>query len=774
MAEDSSTFAEMLRRYRRDVGLTQEELAERADISVRGIAGLEIGERHTPRRETVQVLANALALAGEDRVRFEAAARAPTPRGAPIARHNLPTPLSSFVGRERESEDVRRILLTPPARLVTLIGPGGVGKTRLALRVLEEVRHSFPDGVRFVDLAYLRHPKHVQGAIAYALNIHETMDRPVADALRTFLRDKRMLLLLDNFEHLLEAAPQVAELLVTCQQLKVLVTSRAPLQLTVEREYPVPPLSLPDLGSPSTPTALVDYEAKRLFVERARSIQPNFVVDDSNAEIIGQICRRLDGLPLAIELAAPLVRIFPPDNLLARLGHSLRLLRGGARDLPERQQTLRATLDWSYKLLPEADQELFATLAVFKGGCTVEAAEFVCSPRQDIDIVQRLRSLAERSLITQVSNHSWSRLIMLETVHEYADELLLHSEDNSAIRQRHAEYFLLLAERSEPEVRGSAQEQALERLGAERGNLLAALSWFVDEGRGENALRLATALGRFWLIRGPFSEGHHWLEAALALDQDSSPDLRIRTLNELGRIACEQGDLDRAATWLYESLSLSGRASDPLCRASASTTLGTVLLRQGDYAHSSRLFEDSLELSHAAGDDSQLAAALNGLGWVALLQGSFGPARDLFERSLSLRRDVGSLWSVAAPLDSLAFEAFHRGEHERADHLAAEALRLFGKVGDRRGASECLDQLASISLVGGELHRAARLRGAAHAMRKSIGAARPVLMPVDYDEYQARVQTEAGGGDIALAWADGEAMDLETAVAYALGKIEVI
>jgi predicted ATPase/DNA-binding XRE family transcriptional regulator len=482
MEQEAPGFGRLVQRYRLAVGWTQEELAERAGLSARAISDLERGVKSQPRLDTVRRLAQALQLDEETAPHFRRAAWrgggagneswwAPE-RGKP--RVSLPIQPTPFVGRQQELEEVRAVLSRPAVRLLTLTGPGGVGKTRLAVQVAEDVAGQFPDGVSFVSLGSLVDPGHVPASIASTLGLREVRGLSLLDDLTTYLRSKKLLLVLDNFEHLLPATNAVSHLLAACAHLTILLTSRTVLHLAAEREYPVPPLTLPLPGHLPALAVLARHDAIRLFVQRAEAVKPAFRLTEDNAVAVAGICYRLDGLPLAIELAASRVKLFPPRALLERLSGNLKLLTGGARDLPARQQTLWNTIDWSYSLLSAEEQYLFARLSAFAGGCSYEAVEAVCNPEGELDLVAGLASLLDHSLLRQDGEEE-PRLGMLETLREYAREQLAAQGERDVFQRRHAAYYLALAERAEPELTGADQLRWLDLLEREHDNLRAAL-----------------------------------------------------------------------------------------------------------------------------------------------------------------------------------------------------------------------------------------------------------------------------------------------------------
>ena len=474
-------------------------------------------------------------------------------------RNNLPLQPTPLVGREEEVAEVRDLLRGEATRLLTLTGPGGIGKTRLALQAAADLLDDFPDGTFFAPLATLTEAELFLPAVAETLGVRETGEQPLDESLKDYLSERQLLLMLDNFEQVLGAAPAVTELFAGAPGLKVLATSRAPLGLYGEHEFPVPPLSMPDLKRPPPLERLTQYEAVRLFVERARALKPDFEVNNESAPAVAEICVRLDGLPLAIELAAARIKMLPPKAMLQRLGNRLKLLTGGARDLPERQRTLRATIEWSHALLDEGEQLLFRRLAVFSGGRTLEAIEAICDAEGDlpVDTFEGVSSLLDKSLLGQEEGPGGEpRFVMLETVHEFAREKLQGSGEAEQIKRAHAQYFLTLAEEAHPELLGANQLQWLEKLEAEHDNMRAALSWALERKEAEVALRLGGALFWFWSVRGYYSEGRRWLEEGQAMEGRGSPESRAMALAGAGALASQQGDLDRAQEACEEGLEL--------------------------------------------------------------------------------------------------------------------------------------------------------------------------------------------------------------------------
>ena len=543
-------------------------------------------------------------------------------------------------------------------------------------------------------------------AIAAPLGVFEAADRPLEEGIKEYLREKKVLLVLDNFEQVLEGAQLVAQLLSACPGLKVLATSRIPLGLYGEKEYLVPPLSLPDPERLPSLERLTRYEAVRLFIERAQDARPDFSVTNDNAATVAEICARLDGLPLAIELAAARVKVLSPQKMLDRLSDRLKLLAKGARDLPERQRTLRASMEWSHALLEEGEKILFARLSVFAGGRTLEGIEAVCDAEGTlpIDVLDGVESLVDKSLLREEEGPGGEpRFVMLETVHEYTREKLEESGEAAELRRRHAEYFLALAEEAEPELKGPRQYEWVERLEAEHDNMRAAFSWLLEVGDIELGLRLAGALRRFWHVRGYFDEGRKRLEQALAKDGRASVSARAKALDAVGGLAHDQGDIDRAEAAAREGLELSARADTENGRvASFKRTLGITAEREGDYERATELHEESLALYRETEDKWSIAASLISLGNVLVARDEHERAKELYREALILSRESGDPEQYATGLTNLGYEHLLEGDHEQATALNEEAARLYRERGSRGGLVYALDNLAWAALVRGD------------------------------------------------------------------------
>lgn len=601
--------------------------------------------------------------------------------------NNLPSQLTSLIGRNEELAEIERLLRQTHLRLLTLTGSGGTGKTRLALEVAADLLRHFAHGVFFVDLAPVSDPDLVVSAIAQTLGITEASENLVG-ALKRHLRDKEVLLLLDNFEQLLTAAPLVTELLATCHQLKVLVTSRALLHLHGEYEFPVQPLGVPDTASSQSVEALLEYASIVLFTQRARAVKPDLEIKIETAQIVAEICTRLDGLPLAIELAAAQVKVLPPRAMLARLDNRLKLLIGGACDLPARQQTMRSTIAWSYDLLDEPEKKLFRRLAVFVGGFTLEAAEVVCNIAAEnrIDILQSVAALTNKSLLRQTEQPDGEpRFMILETIREYAFEQLEASEETSTVRRQHANFFLELIERVEPELSGANQGIWLDRLETEHGNLRAALLWARENEEVEVGSRIAGALGRFWLMHSYLSEGRERLAEFLALTgPDARPETRAKLLTSAATLAQNQGDYTAARSLFDESLAIWQEIGNKERIAASLTSLGWIAWRQSDYPAARALSQEGLVLNRKLGNKQGIAHSLNNLGFVAHHEGDYATARCFHEESLSLRRELGDKRGIAFAQANLGWAIHKLGDYEQAANLLEEARALFKHLGDKQ------------------------------------------------------------------------------------------
>jgi non-specific serine/threonine protein kinase len=689
--------------------------------------------------------------------------------------HNLPAAITPLIGREREIGDLRRLLTDEGVRLLTLTGPGGVGKTRLAIEAASTLGGAFGDGVRFVALAPVVSPGLVASTIARALGVREVGSALLVDRVKALLRERNQLLVVDNFEHVVEAAPLIADLLAACPRLAVLVTSRARLRLSGEREFPIAPLPLPASGDAVAAGSATETAAVRLFVERARALNPEFGLTGENAQAVVEICRRLDGLPLAIELAAARLKVLPPPALLARLEKRLPLLTDGGRDLPLRQQTMRAAIAWSYDLLTAEEQALFRRLAVFAGGCTLAAAEAVGADAGDpeIDVFEVMSSLVDQSLIQRVNLPDGdSRYRMLETIREFGLEQLEASGEAEATRCRLADWCSALAERSYDEIREPAQRRWLARLEAEHDNMRVVLAWALERRQAETAQRLAGNLARFWWFRGHLSEGRSWAERALRLDDRTLPAARTRALGTVGLLAAEQGDFQRAVEALTEAIAICRASGDVAQTTLVLWRLGMAVEGQGDHDRATALLEESLGLFGALDEPLWAALTRHSLGTVAYEQGDLGRAAALFDEALQAFRAFDNPWYTGVALASLARIARARGDYAGAAALYAESLTLrWERVGDKMGIAGSLRGLASIAALTGHAERAARLYGAAEALRESVGASVPRQHALSARAL-AKAKADLGEPAFAASWLAGRTMPLAEAVAEALAAPE--
>jgi non-specific serine/threonine protein kinase len=726
-----------------------------------------------------------------------------TPLALPASghvRHTLPLQPTALIGRDSELAALRARLLDPEVRLLTLTGPPGTGKTRLAIAAAARGLDDFADGACFVGLESVAEPDGVVVAIAQALRVREVDAQPLAATLAAYLRGRQMLLLLDNFEQVLPAGAHVAALLAACPELKVLVTSRAPLRLRWEQEFPVAPLALPDGAGAGDPAAIAQASAVELFVRRARAVVPEFCVTPENADAVAAICARLDGLPLAIELAAARLRLLPPQAMLARLagaqgGTPLQLLADGPRDLPGRQQTLRAALAWSYELLTADQRALFRRLGVFAGGCTLEAAMAVAAAAPSPEplapsamtadpepeargpepaVEDGLAALLGDSLLRmEVDPSGEARYRMLETLREYALERLTAAGESDETRRRHADYFMRLAETAQPQLQTGGQQTVwLGRLDAEHENLRAALAWASGaEGGAETALRLGGALFRFWSLRGYLSEGRHWLDRVVAAGAGAPAPARKKALNAAGLMARLQGDHERAAALHQQCLGLARQQGDPRSIAVSLHNLALVEKHgRADYAKARALYEESLAIWRELGDAWGISGTLNNLGGVAILTGEYADAETALEESLSLCRAIDDVEGIAHALGYLGMAALRQGDAGRAMALVGESLTHYATLGDRQGVAQCLADLAAVAAARDRSERAARLLGAAASLREAIAlppdpADRPAL-----EATVAGTRMALGEAGFAAAWEAGRALSLDEAVAEALSE----
>jgi non-specific serine/threonine protein kinase len=641
----------------------------------------------------------------------------------------LPVPLTSLVGREEDVSAVRHLLSEPGLRIVSLTGPAGVGKTRLALRIAADLAGEQPHGVAFVSTAAISDPALVLPTIARALEIDEERDRSLVEAIAEVIGDRPFLLVLDNFEQVVAAATDVRALIDLTPHLRVLVTSRLALRLSVEQEYPVPPLRLPTAGQGVALAEIADAEAVALFVQRACAAQPQFALTEANASEVVEVCRRLDGLPLAIELAAARAKMLSPKALLARLSQRLELLTGGPRDLPTRLQTMRGALAWSDDLLTADAQALFRRLSIFVGGFTLEAAENVAGSREPgtrslpISVLDGIAALADASLLRQDEGSGGEpRYLMLETVREFGYERLIASGELAAIAKRQADWCLELAEQTEQGFFGADQVAWLDRLETELDNLRAALTWTIEQRDATLSQRLASASWCLWRVRGHRTEGRTWLERALSLEDGAESPHRAKALDSAGDLAWVQGDDARAEALHGESLGISRANGDAAGIARALFGLGDVALRRQDADRAAAAFEEALAHNRGLGDRLWEAGCLVSLGQVARLRGEDAAAEGLFGEAIGLYRGIGYSWGSAWATTMLAAVRRDRGDLARAADLYCESAGMALEHRDSKGVATALDGLAIVATAAGQLEEAARLFGIAQGLAESVGA----------------------------------------------------
>jgi predicted ATPase/DNA-binding XRE family transcriptional regulator len=686
-----------------------------------------------------------------------------------------PTPPTSFIGREQEKAQVAHLLTT--ARLVTLTGPGGTGKTRLALEVASHIRAEYPGGVWVAYLETLSDPELVLQRVALAMGVREEPDQPLMSALSEHMRGKRCLLLLDNFEQVAPAARLVAQLLSEAQDLRVLVTSRTPLRLRGEQEYPVLPMKLPNLRRLPPAERLMEYEAVRLFVTRAREARPDFGVTEENTATLAEICHRLDGLPLAIELAAAHIKILPPQAMLKRLRECLKLLVGGPLDSPARQQTLRDTIDWSYGLLAAGEQLLFRRLSVFTGSFALDEAEAVCNtklPEQEPqpNMLQGLAALVDKSLLRpQDATDEEPRFFMLQTIREYARERLAESGEENVFLRTHTTAYQDLAETTGALLRGPQQEAALERLEREHDNLRAALERSLGWGDVETAARLAGALWRFWLMFGYLSEGRSWLEKILTHSQHLPEPLRAKVAHGAGVLAANQGEYEAARHRFEEAAALYRTTKDVQGIADVLNSLGLVLAHEGSVERAQAILQESLALQRALGSSHGIAVVLHNLGMLAHDQGDSKIARPLYEESLALARSLGDQEGTAWALNGLGQLALDEGHYDQALLRYGESLALCQGLGDKMGLALCLERLAGVATAQGQAKRAAVLFGGAQALRELMGSYMEPSYREAHEHTVAKAREQLDIPSWNTAWEEGKNMPLEQVLAYATEEV---
>lgn len=763
MARDEETsFGRLLKRYRRSARLTQETLAVRVGYSPNYISMLERGVR-LPAPATVDALAKALDLTSADRTTLDAAARGQSKETSVVP--HLSVAQGRLIGREQDAALIMSLLQQSDVRLMTLIGPGGVGKTRLAEQIAAVLSDDFSDGMLFVDLSPVNDPERVPSAIAQALELREASGELIQYRLLGYLRKKEMLLLLDTLERVLDAAAFISNLLIQCPHIKILATSRAPLRLREEQQFQVQPLTFPTSTSLLSTDDLLRFSAVALFVHRTRLVKPDFKNDNDSLRIIADICRRLDGLPLAIELAAARVKHLPLSELRDQSVHRLEILTGGPRDVPERQQRMSDTIAWSYELLNPTEQGIFRKLSIFVGSWSLQAAQFMCSADvEHANLLDALRVLVDNSLVTL----SEARYRMLDTIREFAQEQLALSGEAQAIHQRHADYYLYFAQQAAPALEGGQLSEWHRRLELEEENLRAALYWLMESDETELALRLAGSIWRYWQRQGNLGEGRRWLEEGLVKGKDISKEVRANALWAAIWLAYHQGDYVRANEESVEYLPLAREINDALSVRNALTGLGVTSVAQGRYDEGVAYLRESLEICRGVGKNWHLGTSLLILGQTLMHLGDPQEAVLLLEEALAVYRELGNKAFVARTKGYLGYAALLRSDYKLAENYFRQSLREFFELHETMGIAEGLEGLAATFAVTDRADRTARLAAAAGVIRETIAAQ---ALPLDrniFQEYIQQARNAIGPEAWRIAWDEGSTMSTGEAVALAL------
>jgi predicted ATPase/transcriptional regulator with XRE-family HTH domain len=758
-----------LKKMRLAAGMTQEELAERAGVSARTVSDLERGLRSVVHRDTANRLASALGLADEQRRKFDALARGretsplPVPQAGPLP--HMPTPL---LGRSHELEVISAALEGSDVRLLTLTGPGGIGKTRLALEAARRIQGAFVGGVFFVSLGDVKDALLVAPELAKAIGVVET-GADLQELIIKRLAGPRTLVVLDTFEHLVPAAPLVYAVLLNASDTTFLVTSRSALRLRGEHEFPVPPLELPTERGEVTPEEITRWPATALFWDRAKAVRPDMELDPPTALLVADICRKLDGLPLAIELAAARIKHLPLTAVRDQLDYRLQLLVGGQLDLPLRQRAMRDTVAWSHDLLGIRESKLFRRLSAFSGGWSLRAVENVCGSVDEVGhALDGISTLVDQNLVALDRNDPDARYDMLGVIREYAAQRLLEAGETEEIRRRHALHYLVVAEEAEPNLVRVGHEEWFRRLDVERGNLRLAMAWAIERGETVLALRYTAALWRYWRQLGEFVEGRRWSEAALSMSGEAPASLRAKALGAASALALPQGDYVRLAEVAAEATRLALQTNDPMDLRNALTVTGLVAMGERRYGDALEPFRESLAICRRLGLSWQLATSHLNLGVALLSAGSPEDADDSFEEGLRVYRQLGDDIFAARITNASAHAALARDDIERADRLARSALAEVSRHGERQGIAEGLVTLAAVAAARSDPDRAATLSGAAAAIRETIAFQQAPFELVITQSLLERVRKTMGEGRWHISWEAGHALNAESAVALAL------
>lgn len=803
MSTGTSAFGTWLKERRRQQDLTQTELAVRAGCSLETVQKLEAGARR-PSRQMVEAIAEHLDLSPTERAEIIALARLGADGSANDGQPhtNLPRLLTSFVGRKSEIAEIKRLLADN--QLVTLTGPGGSGKTRLALAIADDVSSDFPDGIYFVDLAAVTDERLVLQALASAMGLREQPGTDLTDTLRAYLEKRSVLAVLDNCEHLIQAcASLVRALLPACLRLHILATSRQPLALSYELTWSVPPLALPEPKGAPAPEELVAFAAIQLFVQRARQRLPSFELSAGNASSVLELCRRLDGMPLAIELAAARVRVLTVEQIVERLDERFQLLTAPGSDVSSRQRTLKSTIDWSYHLLSDSERNLFNGLSVFAESFTLEAVRAVCmAEASELDTIDLLTSLIDKSLVVASSETGAElRYRLLETICQYGLEQLAQADELAQARNRHLDYYLQLAATAAPKLKGPEQLQWFERLERENENFRAALSWSVNEPAAhERGLRLAVALHWFWHVRSYLSESRYWLESLLARTQDmENSSLRAAALHALGMQAWLQYDIEAGQAAMEESMVLAQRARDNYAVAKATSGMAMLADFGGDMAAARAWNARALAAFSELGSLWDIAWALTGSGIMAMHAGDYASAAVQFEENIQIYREIGDEWATAIPMAYLGIALQYQSKYSQAREAMEQARDIYLKFGDHRRVMWQTVDLGDVALAQKDLTGALRhyldglrlfgelgtkpfglavMRGAAYLAKERGDLARAAKLLGALSILKAGIQHIVGvpPWDTAReeypdAWREGETMSMDHAITAALESL---